>query len=99
MDYPKPNRLPKNYYTNNFHSISRQSFLNSIKEICQDKEDSTVCQEKFLKGFDSVFEHLKNKLEEEDRATFYFEKRWDTGQSMEATFARRWRPTGYENWS
>jgi hypothetical protein len=99
MDYQKPNRLPKNYYTINFRTPSRQSFLNAIKERCQDKEDPTQCQEKFSKAFDSVFEHLKTKLEEEDRATYIFEKRWDNGHSLDATFARFWRPTGYENWS
>ncbi len=82
MDFPKPVRLPKNYYFTQFHRDSKSSFMSLINERCQDKEDATACVEKYGKAFDSVFDHLKTKLEEEDRATYYFDKRLYNGREL-----------------
>ena len=96
MEYTKPTRLPKNYYFNNFNKKSKNAFLSEILEKCKDKEDAEVCQQKYLKAFDSVFENLKNKLEEEDRATYIFDNRLYKGEGL-ASFVKDSYSTGYEN--
>jgi hypothetical protein len=99
MDYPKPHRLVKNFYSINYQINSRAAFMNVIAQNCQDKEDVTACQEKYAKAFDFVFDQLKTKLEEEDRAAFIFESRWDNPVADDAMSPDFVNPTGYEKWS
>ena len=98
MDYTKPTRPTKNYYFDNFNKKSKNAFLSEILEKCKDKEDPEVCKQKYLKAFDSVFETLKNKLDEEERASYFFDNRLYKKEGL-ASFTTRPIPTGYENWA
>lgn len=99
MDYPKAHRLPKNYFINTYKKNSKAAFMSSIAVKCQDKEDVTACTEKYEKAFDSVFGYLNEKLFEEERATFIFDRRYNICDSVDASIERWVKLTGYENWS
>ncbi len=96
MDVPEPKRLPHNYYNKIFLKDSRAAFLSAIKEKCSDKEDQTACIEKYTAGFNSVFDHLKGKLEEECRLTFIFDRRMKYKQGVWAEMMSRHFHTEYE---
>jgi hypothetical protein len=96
MDVPEPKRLPHNYYNNIYLKDSRAAFLSAIKEKCSDKEDQTACVEKYTAAFNSVFDHLKGRLEEECRVTYYFDKRMKNNEGIWAEMMTRPYRTGYE---
>jgi hypothetical protein len=96
MDFAEPKRLPKNYYATYYLKDSREAFLSAIKEKCVDKEDQTACVEKYSAAFNSVFDHLKTKLEEEDRAVYIFDKRQRDVDGIWPELAQKNYNTGYE---
>jgi hypothetical protein len=96
MDFAKPVRLPKNYYSTLYFKDSKAAFMNEINSKCQDKEDITACLEKYSKAYDSVFEHLKTKKEEEDRVTYIFDKRNRNAEGLTPLYLRKNFTTGYE---
>lgn len=98
MDISQPIRLPKNYYTSTYFKDAKAAFMSEINSKCQDKEDITACLEKYAKAFDSVFDHLKSKKEEEDRVTFIFENRLRNADGFSASILQRNIQTGYEKW-
>lgn len=98
MEYTKPRKLPKDFYQNNYYKMSKSAFQSQISEVCKTKEDADTCVQKYLKAFDSVFDTLKTKLEEEDRVAYYFDRRMYNGEGL-AFFMRPKANTGYENWA
>ena len=98
MDFAKPIRLPKNYYSTLYFKDSKNAFISEVNSKCQDKEDVTACLEKYSKAYDSVFEHLKTKKEEEDRVTYIFDKRNKNVDGLLPSILQNQFSTGYEKW-
>jgi predicted RNase H-like nuclease (RuvC/YqgF family) len=97
MDYLMPVKLPKNYYVINFNKKSKNAYLSAILEKCSDKEDPEVCKQKYLKAFDSVFDTLNTKLQEEDRVANIFDDRLYNTLGL-ASYKTFYIQSGYENW-
>jgi hypothetical protein len=97
MDF-RPIRPERNYYMIHFHKKSKNAFISEITDKCKDKEDVETCMQKYQKVFDSVFETLKTKLEEEERLAYLFDKRVFFREGP-VHLRREYRPTGYENWA
>jgi hypothetical protein len=98
MDYPTPIKPKKDIYFNNFYKISKSSFVSQIADICKDKDDPTVCQEKLSKGFDSVFNVLNDQLVEENKIFYTLERRMEIGEGL-SKYKHIPSPTGWEGMS
>jgi hypothetical protein len=72
---PKPVEPTKNYYYK-FLKDSKSEFLELISEKCKEKEDPSICLEKYETSFNTIFEILKLQLEKEDKLVYTFDRRF-----------------------
>lgn len=63
-------------YRKKYYEEAKNSFLKDVTEmVCKDQEDPTVCINKNLKAFDSVFNALEEQLNMENKLLKDFEIR------------------------